>query len=876
MSLFDCIGGHLAEGAMDKGWGRAAQQLFEELRQEYADRMGQEGASWAAGDETRRILAAHFAQRRRVLLLQVKAWQRIKADMDGFRTIAGAADPGEAMLAHLDKSVHTGTIANVASRHETLRGMLFSTMDDATRKFHAGLGGRQRNKALMRNVVPEAFGEPTGDGAAASIAEGWKQASDLGLRIYNEAGGDMGKIDRFGVPMHHDGDALVRLSVEKGHDAAVAEWMDFTRPLLDLDTMKRRWREGVFERKPQSQGEIANQALRARSRNREPNLLADVELDAALERTFDTIATRGFSKVDDETGQAGQNAFRRMEAHRFLIFKDADSWMKYRERFGKGDAYSAMTAYLDRIARETALMQVLGPRPETTFAAMRNLVEKAARERDLAEQRGGVAGAIGRDYADRAHVQIRTARDMYEMLAGSESATVDGHAAGIIAGVRNINTAALLGSATITAVPGDLSTQIVTRAINGLRVRTVLGDYLRQLNPLSAEDRKLAVRSWAVSEDYIHSAAAQARFIGDALGPNWTVQVSDTTLRLSGLSPWTSAGQRAFLMEFMGAIAEHKHLAFDALPGQLQKTLSHYGFAGKDWDTLRATPVLIEHRGAAFLRPNEILARTDLPPREARQLAYRYSDMMRDQQGYAVPSTTVRGRAGIMGRATPGSPAHFILSSTLMFKSFAMTVLHTWLKRIWTQPTWGQKLGWGAAFVGATTIAGGLSQQLYEIANGRDPLKMTSPRFWANALLRGGGLSIFGDLFYAATARGENRLPDLLAGPNVGLVGDVVNLASLGAAATQLGGQDVNPGRALVNLLRRHMPGGNLWYLRLAVARGIYDNLQRWLDPKASAAFRRDIQRRRKDFDQKYFFRPGRTAPDRAPDPSAAFQGAGT
>lgn len=866
MSLFDCIRNGLAAGEIDPKWGKAAQKLYRELYDEAARVLGPAAAAQHAGDETRRIVGDFVARRRRRLLLQADAWERVRGRLENFRTLRDKPDMGEALLSLFDKTVHSGE-TNIEMRYRTLRGELFSTMAEAAAAFHPDVLGRERNAALMRNVEDEAFGKATGDAAAAEIAAGWKVANELAWRNHNAAGGELGKLDNFALPMRHDPAALRRLSLEMGHDLAARAWADFVKGLVDLDAMKARSREGVFERRPQSQAEAANQARRAMERGRAPSLLEDVDLDRAILEAFDTIATEGASKTDAETGARG--AGRRMEAHRFLIFKDAESWRTYRDRFGRGDAYSIMANYLDRMARETARMQVLGPNPEVTFKAAADLVRKAAAERDLRETRGGVMGAIGRTYQNQAQFQIRVARDLFDGQARAEMSTTDSHIAGITAGVRNVETAAKLGSAVVPAVPGDLSTQLLTRWINGMPVRGMLKGIARQLNPRDPADRMTALRAWLITEDYIRTAAAQARFLGDSMGPAITARLSDTVLRVTGLSPWTSGGERAFGMDFYGALADTRHLPFEKLNKQWRRTLAHYGFSGDRWDQLRATEPT-EHRGATFLMPNDILRRTDLPEAEARDLAYRYMDMIHDQQGYAVPSTTARGRATMIGHPAPGSPAHFILSSTLMFKSFSMTILHTWLKRVWNQPTWGERLKWSAAFFGATTIAGALGVQMREILSGRDPLDMTDPRFIGQAVAAGGGAAIFGDFLYAPLARGNTGLPEALSGPGVGLAADILNLASAGGMSRGLGGQDKNFGRALVGMLRRHMPGSNAWYLRLALSRYVFDRMQEWLDPRAAQAFRQDIGRRRREQGQKYWFRPGQTAPDRPPDFSAA------
>ncbi len=50
----------------------------------------------------------------------------------------------------------------------------------------------------------------------------------------------------------------------------------------------------------------------------------------------------------------------------------------------------------------------------------------------------------------------------------------------------------------------------------------------------------------------------------------------------------------------------------------------------------------------------------------------------------------------------------------------------------------------------------------------------------------------------------------------------------------------------------------------------IFDELEAAIDPKASRSFRMIEQRARRDYGQRFWWRPGQPAPQRAPDLGAA------
>jgi hypothetical protein len=69
----------------------------------------------------------------------------------------------------------------------------------------------------------------------------------------------------------------------------------------------------------------------------------------------------------------------------------------------------------------------------------------------------------------------------------------------------------------------------------------------------------------------------------------------------------------------------------------------------------------------------------------------------------------------------------------------------------------------------------------------------------------------------------------------------------------------------LRRLIQNNTPGSTLWYARLAFSRDVLDKLQAELDPDYYDSFDRMEKRAREDHTS-YYWRPGQSRPDRAPD----------
>jgi hypothetical protein len=841
MSFKDCIDNAESEGVLSKDQADALRQNFGDTAAALRADFGSEADAEAAR-QTFAAFSAEAARRKRLKLLQAQRTGALAKLQSEFVNFKGDKDPGEFMVNIIEDVGGKAGTSTVNGRYRSVLGQAHGKMAEAIGKFERDVVGRTRNVPVLNDMVRALFGEKSGV-EAGMLAKSWSDAAEFLRLRFNAAGGDIGKLEKWGLPQSHDSVAVARVKF--------SEWRDFVMQRIDNARMTDRDTGAAFTAQ---------------------------KLELTLREAYDTITTEGWSKLTPSGAANGKSLANRRADSRFLIFRDADAWLTYQNRFGNGDAFSAMMAHLDGMSRDVASMEILGPNPTASLTFLKQTALKAAKLADRENPDRTVAG-IRVPQFDTVQGKARAAENMWGLFNGSTNRPVSGFAARSLVTVRDVLTSAQLGSAALSSVT-DAQTQSITRKFVGLRQSNVIGGVAKLMSPGNASDRRLAVRNGLVADGAAQIGMAQARYMGELHSRGIAKWMADTTLRVSGLSPWTQGGRWAFGMEFMGTLADKSGKSLDALRAgsardqALARSLERWKLAGA-WDELRKTQLYEPESGAKFIRPEEIASRTDITPDRAQFLADRLLEMIQGETEFAVPTASLRARASLQDRAAPGTFVGEIVNSITMYKSFPTTIAYLTATRTMEQGA-TRAAGGGAAYAASVlfgmTIWGGIAVQMKNIASGRDPQDVKDPKFWGAALIQGGGLGIFGDFLFASESRAGGGLGETIFGPVIGFADDVRSL-TVGNAQQAASGEDPRVGRDAVNFLRGNTPFGNIWYLRAAYQRAVLDNLQRMVDPDAEKYFRRKIRSRENDYGNEFFWAPGSTLPARAPALQAAIGG---
>ena len=131
-------------------------------------------------------------------------------------------------------------------------------------------------------------------------------------------------------------------------------------------------------------------------------------------------------------------------------------------------------------------------------------------------------------------------------------------------------------------------------------------------------------------------------------------------------------------------------------------------------------------------------------------------------------------------------------------------------------------------------------------------------------MAQGGGWGIFGDFLFSDMNRYGQGFWTTLSGPMGGLANDLGKL-TIGNIQELVSREKTQFSSELVGMLSKYTPGSSLWYGRLVLERLVFDQLQRLTDPKADKKFRRIMNKRNKDYKQNFWWKKGKTFPDRTP-----------
>lgn len=656
------------------------------------------------------------------------------------------------------------------------------------------------DKELVQKIVRERFNDNTGDPLAKKISDKMGEVFENMRERFNRAGGDIGKLDDWGLPQTH--------SLEKIVKAGKQAWVDKAEGLID--TSKYVHEDGTY--------------------------YSQQEIRELLEHSFDTLSSNGANKTEIGRQSFGGNSkvTSRHSESRVLHFKDAESWMEYQSEFGGMPFVDLVEAHISGLSKDIALAENLGSNPK---GSMKILM-------DAAEKKDWLNGLN----ADTTGKSRKRAQMMFDEFMGQNTPQSQILANGFLA-YRSMNVASMLGGTTLSSIT-DQAMIAKTASVHNIAYRKTFGELVSHLNPANKEDRKLAHSLGLATQEMLGSIA---RWADDGLtsvhGKSEAIartssSLATQVLRVSGLNALTAASKVGFtkiLMDKYGTLTRTKD--WDDLDVLDRELLQGTGLSERAWQVMQLADPVVDRNGNQLMSarsiyeiPDNKLTAFGDPKKVKDEIASQFQAHLLDEQGMAVIEAGLRERT-MLQIGQKGTIGGEIWRSMTQFKSFPTAFLMRHGSRAMSLDKGTSKAAYLASLFAMTTALGALVVQLKEIASGNDPQIMydeNDPQkainFFTRSAVQGGGLSFIGDILVAGQDTTGRGLDSFMVGPFGNDVKTVAGL-TVGNFTQYYQDKDTNAANEAFKALKGKIPAQNLWYTKAATNRMVFDEMQDMIAP---------------------------------------------
>lgn len=688
-----------------------------------------------------------------------------------------------------------------------------------------------QNPLMTRDLAMEVFSmgkANTGNPIAKAGAEAWLKVTEQLRQRFNGAGGDVGRLDYGYLPQAHD-QAEVRRA---GAKEWIAAQKSASGKVLAAGASIVRDPPAQYSRDYWAKT-VLPMLDRSRYVDDAGARLSDAEVLDILRGAWETISSDGANKA--APGQARGTGARanRGSQSREIHFKDGDAYLQYLRQFGTGSMYDAMMGHLGGLARDIALVERYGPNPEAQMRLQLDLAKEAD---------GGTNRRVFGNYADA----------YWRVLNGSSGQALSARVAQIGTHIRNIETFGKLQGAVLSSIT-DLGTYFVTTGFNKLSY----WDAIKNLGAATTADTRAFLNAHGMIAESMISDLS--RWTAENVAQSWSGRLSNSTMKLSLMNAWTDTLRRAFSLTMMEGMGRLRHTDWGSLTAYDRWRMESKGLTEADWQVIQqAQPVT--HRGAEHITPDAIYATGD---QRAGEVVAKYLGLISDESEVAVLNPDLATRAIVTaGGSQRGSIDGELWRSVAQFKSFPIAMMSRHWRRMLDTPQGLQgapavanRLAYAGAMMVSLTALGAIAFQTRQIVSGKDPVDMTTPKFWGRAVAQGGGLGFVGDMILQDTTDDRSPMDTFgrsFLGPGFGTAADLYALTK-GNFDEWNAGKDMNVGAEGLRFARSHLPLVNLWYAKAAIDHmGLYA-LQENLSP---GYLGRMQGKARKDWGQDFWLDP--------------------
>jgi hypothetical protein len=699
------------------------------------------------------------------------------------------------------------------------------------------------NPVMTRDIAREIHDHGkagSGNRLAVAASQAFERVNEAMRQRFNAAGGDVGRLGYGYMPNAWD-------------------------PELILSAGPERFAQRMLDKVDRSQ------YLRADGLR-----MSDDEVLIFLRAAAETLATNGANHASPGVFKGSKATANHGQEHRSIHWKSGDAYLEAMSEFGTGSMYDALLGHLNGMARDITLVERYGPNPTAMHRMQAELAAQAS-----GSGKAPLVAWSSLDHHWAALVGTPVARWEYtppvvgDALEAVTMGAVSGRFTGAGAArlwqhVRNAQTFGKLQSVLLSSFT-DLPTYFLTTGFNKLSYWEAFANLPRSMTPVARRELVEFMNAQGLMADTMISSLN--RFTGDNLAASWSARLANKTMWL-GLNNWWQDGlRRSFALTLQQGVARWLGKGWSDLDEWTREILlARRGITADDWEVMRSAD-LVSTKWGEILTPQAIYA-TGHP--RAAEVAQRYLAVLSHEQQMAAIEGDVAARAFVQRGTAPGSLTGEGARLIAQFKSFPIAMITRHWRRMLETPGGleGAPLGYQSesavnrlayfgAFMVAMTAMGAISFQSKQIKEGKDPIDMTTSKFWLRALAQGGGLGFLGDV--ALRDSTDDRTPQQglfeLMGPTFASGAQLYELTK-GNLDELAAGKDTHAGAEAIQFARSHAPLVNLWYAKAALDHAALHALQENLSPGYLGRMR---QRAHKEWGQEFWWTPGDGGPQRAP-----------
>lgn len=807
--------------------------MFDDKLEMFSKTLAESEATQAASNATFKLLKKQTKTKAIENTISVKKLNDLKKIISEYKNINEEVDISQGFRAIHGKAEGKRIVQNLEIRQRTVFGSLTKNLSDLMEAYAMPLVRRYK-RANPKALVDEMFNpSSTGNKGAEIMAKALTETFEKARVLLAKQGVLVNKDPNWKFPQSHNIRAIEKSKIGK------QGWVDYIKPLLDKSKMVDDKTGLTFD------------------------LLPEAEFTKALQASHRNIMTDGL-------GKGKKTGLKKFQESRFLIFKDADSFYSYNERFGS-DPVQMVYEQLDVMSRAIAETQLFGPKPNVVRNTLKQFVLEETDKTVDGLKRKRIGGVIPRSKErGRVNTFLKKADLEYDLFVGRGHLSVDGVAAKIGSDVRNVLTGSLLGGSGITVLFGDLATTFNNAAVRGWSpFKAVVNSLGEQFT--GKQGRQDAAYLGIILDDLIQNNMALSRFMDDSDSGGLAKVYATSLLRLGGVSRFTQQARNAgakFILSDSGIGQYTKH-SFDELVslskgkfnqyGKTVKLLQTYGITKSEWDIIRTTKKHNPRGNLKFIDPGEIAARTDIDENLAGDIASKFMDMVLTEQDHMVVVNSLRQQAST-SVAPRGTVIGELGLSAFMFKSFPINVIIHNIQRAFSVPPGAlNKTTYATTLLSGMVLTAAATMLTYDLIGGRDPRRVVDKKFWIEAIARSGAFGPVGD---AVLGKPDARhFGELASGPVVSLLKDTYGI-TLGPLLAMGTDQEYNYGGKVSKFVKSWSP--KPWYAKLILQRYVFDQLDKQLnDNHYSRQSRLDqyVYERGSD----YWWRPDELSPERLP-----------